>query len=74
MMVNGWCSISYTFNKCQQEKINSFKAVSKPQDTANRLKDYKKRKKIASHERIFPLKYGSTRNVVNKAGKLPGNT
>ena len=47
-------------------------AVFIPQKIPNRLKDYIRTKNIEPHERIFPLKYGRAREVVNKAGKLAG--
>ncbi len=47
-------------------------AVFIPQKIANRLKDYIRTNKIDPHERIFPLQYGSARDVVKNAGKLAG--
>ena len=47
-------------------------AVFIPQKIANRLKDYIRTNNIEPHERIFPLQYGSARDVVKNAGKLAG--
>ena len=39
-----------------------------PQRLSNRLLEYIQLKKITQHERLFPITYGGTREVVKKAG------
>ena len=43
-----------------------------PQRLADRLKEYVRRKRIQSHERIFPICYEAAREMVAKAGGVVG--
>lgn len=43
-----------------------------PQRLADRLKDYIRKKDIQSHQRIFPICYEASREIVTKAGSVVG--
>ena len=43
-----------------------------PQRIADRLKDYIRKKGIQSHQRIFPICYETSREMVAKAGSVVG--